>query len=106
MVSREEVDAMRTLGLDPVDVLVIPRLLALVVTLPLLAFIADIAGLLGGMSVGAYGLGIPPQAYFARMQDTMQLRPFLVGLSQAPFFAVVQIGGASVRAHVCQFGLS
>jgi phospholipid/cholesterol/gamma-HCH transport system permease protein len=89
MVSREEVDAMRTLGLDPIDVLVIPRLLALVVTLPLLAFIADIAGLLGGMSVGAYGLDIPPQAYFARMQDTMQLRHFLVGMSKAPFFAVV-----------------
>jgi phospholipid/cholesterol/gamma-HCH transport system permease protein len=89
MVSREEVDAMRTLGLDPIDVLVIPRLLALVVTLPLLTFIADIAGLLGGMSVGAYGLDIPPQAYFARMQDTMQLRHFLVGMSKAPFFAVV-----------------
>ncbi|MCJ0826670.1 MlaE family lipid ABC transporter permease subunit [Luteimonas sp. 50] len=89
MVSREEVDAMRTLGLDPVDVLVIPRLLALVVTLPLLTFIADLAGLLGGMTVGAYGLEIPPQAYFARMQDTMQLRHFLVGMSKAPFFAVV-----------------
>jgi phospholipid/cholesterol/gamma-HCH transport system permease protein len=89
MVSREEVDAMRTLGLDPIDVLVIPRLLALVVTLPLLAFIADISGLLGGMSVGAYGLGIPPQAYFARMQDTMELRHFLVGMSKAPVFAVV-----------------
>ena len=89
MVSREEVDAMRTLGLDPVDVLVIPRLLALVVTLPLLAFIADIAGLLGGMTVGAYALDIPPQAYFARMEDTMQLRHFLVGMAKAPIFAVV-----------------
>ena len=89
MVSREEVDAMRTLGLDPVDVLVIPRLLALVVTLPLLAFIADIAGLLGGMTVGAYALDIPPQAYFARMEDTMQLRHFLVGIAKAPIFAVV-----------------
>ena len=89
MVSREEVDAMRTLGLDPIDVLVIPRLLALVVTLPLLAFIADIAGLLGGMTVGAYALDIPPQAYFARMEDTMQLRHFLVGMAKAPIFAVV-----------------
>jgi phospholipid/cholesterol/gamma-HCH transport system permease protein len=89
MVSREEVDAMRTLGLDPVDVLVIPRLLALMVTLPLLTFIADLAGLLGGMSVGAYGLDIPPQAYFARMQDTMKLRHFVVGMSKAPFFAIV-----------------
>jgi phospholipid/cholesterol/gamma-HCH transport system permease protein len=89
MVSREEVDAMRTLGLDPVDVLVIPRLLALLVMLPLLAFVADIAGLLGGMTVGAYALDIPPQAYFARMEDTMQLRHFLVGLSKAPVFALV-----------------
>jgi phospholipid/cholesterol/gamma-HCH transport system permease protein len=89
MVSREEVDAMRTLGLDPVDVLVIPRLLALLVMLPLLSFIADVAGLLGGMTVGAYALDIPPQAYFARMQDTMQLRHFLVGLSKAPVFALV-----------------
>jgi phospholipid/cholesterol/gamma-HCH transport system permease protein len=89
MVSREEIDAMRTLGLDPVDVLVIPRLLALLVMLPLLAFIADIAGLLGGMTVGAYALDIPPQAYFARMEDTMQLRHFLVGLSKAPVFALV-----------------
>jgi phospholipid/cholesterol/gamma-HCH transport system permease protein len=89
MVSREEVDAMRTLGLDPIDVLVIPRLLALMVTLPLLAFIADIAGLLGGMSVGAFSLDIPPQAYLARMHDTMHLRHFLVGLSKAPVFAMV-----------------
>ncbi len=89
MVSREEVDAIRTLGLDPVDLLVIPRLLALLVMLPLLSFIADIAGLLGGMSVGAFALDIPPQAYFARMQDTMQLRHFVVGLSKAPVFALV-----------------
>jgi phospholipid/cholesterol/gamma-HCH transport system permease protein len=89
MVSREEVDAMRTLGLDPIDVLVIPRVLALLVMLPLLSFIADIAGLLGGMSVGAFSLGIPPQAYLARMQETMHLRHFLVGLSKAPLFALV-----------------
>jgi len=89
MVAREEVDAMRTLGLDPVDVLVVPRLVALLVMLPLLSFVADIAGLLGGVSVGAFALDIPPPAYFARMQDTMELRHFLVGLSKAPVFAAV-----------------
>jgi phospholipid/cholesterol/gamma-HCH transport system permease protein len=89
MVSREEVDAMRTLGLDPVDLLVIPRLLALLVTLPLLTFVAMVAGLLGGMSVGAFSLDIPPQAYLARMQDTIELRHFLVGMSKAPVFAIV-----------------
>lgn len=89
MVSREEVDAIRTLGLDPVDLLVIPRLLALLVMLPLLTFIAMMAGLLGGLAVGAFDLDIPPQAYMARMQEQMQLRHFLVGLSKAPVFALV-----------------
>lgn len=89
MVSREEVDAIRTLGLDPVDLLVIPRVLALLVMLPLLTFIAMIAGLLGGLTVGAYGLDIPPQAYLARMQDTMELRHFIVGMVKAPVFALV-----------------
>ena len=89
MVSREEVDAIRTIGLDPVDLLVIPRVLALLVTLPLLTFIAMIAGLLGGMSVGAFSLDIPPQAYYARMHDTIELRHFLVGMSKAPVFAIV-----------------
>ncbi|GAA4853935.1 ABC transporter permease [Luteimonas vadosa] len=89
MVSREEVDAIRTLGLDPIDLLVLPRLIALVVMLPLLTFIAMIAGLLGGLSVGAFDLGIPPQAYFARMQEQMELRHFLVGMAKAPIFAVI-----------------
>jgi phospholipid/cholesterol/gamma-HCH transport system permease protein len=89
MVSREEVDAIRTLGLDPIDLLVIPRVLALLVMLPLLTFIAMVAGLLGGMSVGAFSLDIPPQAYYARMHDTIELRHFLVGMSKAPIFAIV-----------------
>jgi phospholipid/cholesterol/gamma-HCH transport system permease protein len=89
MVSREEVDAIRTLGLDPIDLLVHPRLVALVVMLPLLTFIAMVAGLLGGMSVGAFSLDIPPQAYLARLQSTMELRHFLVGMSKAPIFALI-----------------
>lgn len=89
MVSREEIDAIRTIGLDPVELLVIPRVLALLVMLPLLTFIADIAGLLGGMSVGAFNLDIPPQAWYARMHDTIQLRHFLVGMSKAPVFAII-----------------
>lgn len=83
MVSREEVDAIRTLGMDPIDLLVIPRVLALLIMLPLLTFVAMIAGLLGGLTVGAYGLDIPPQQYLARMQETMELRHFLVGRPMA-----------------------
>ena len=89
MVSREEVDAIRTLGMDPVDLLVIPRVLALLIMLPLLTFVAMVFGLLGGLTVGAYGLDIPPQQYLARMQDTMELRHFIVGLVKAPVFALV-----------------
>ena len=89
MVSREEVDAIRTLGLDPVDLLVIPRVIALLLMLPLLTFIAMVAGLLGGLSVGAFSLDIPPQAYLARMQQEMELRHFLIGMSKAPVFALV-----------------
>jgi phospholipid/cholesterol/gamma-HCH transport system permease protein len=83
------VDAIRTLGLDPMELLVIPRLLALLVMLPLLTFIAMIAGLLGGMAVAAFEVGIPPQAFVARLQDTMELRHFVVGMSKAPAFALV-----------------
>ena len=89
MVTREEVDAIRTLGLDPVDLLVIPRVLALLTMLPLLTFLAMLAGLLGGMFVGMTSLDIPPQAFYTRMHDTMQLRHFLVGISKAPLFAIV-----------------
>ena len=89
MVSREEVDAIRTLGLDPVELLVIPRVIALLLMLPLLTFIAMVAGLLGGLSVGAFSLDIPPQAYLARMQQEMELRHFLIGMSKAPVFALV-----------------
>lgn len=89
MVNREEVDAIRVLGLDPVDLLVIPRVLALLAMLPLLTFIAMMAGLLGGMAVGAFTLDIPVPAYLARMQEMMEFRHFMVGMVKAPVFAMV-----------------
>ncbi len=89
MKAQEEIDALHTLGLDPVDVLVLPRLVALLVMLPLLTFVAMLAGLAGGITVGAFDLGISPQQYVARMHETIQLRHFLVGLSKAPVFAMV-----------------
>ena len=89
MKAREEIDAIQTLGLDPVDLLVLPRVVALLLMLPLLTFIAMIAGLAGGITVGAFDLGIPPQMYLARMHETMELRHFLVGMSKAPVFALI-----------------
>src|SRR5690606_10342628 len=89
MKAREEIDAIRTLGLDPIELLVIPRLVALLVMLPLLTFVAMMAGLAGGVTVGAFDLEIPPQMCLARMEETMQVRHFLVGMSKAPVFAMV-----------------
>lgn len=89
MKAREEIDAIQTLGLDPIDLLVLPRVIALLVMLPLLTFVAMLAGLAGGVTVGAFDLGIPPQMYLARMHDTIEVRHMLVGLSKAPVFALI-----------------
>lgn len=89
MKSREEIDAMRTIGLDPVVLLVLPRLLALMIMLPILGTIATLAGMLGGLTVSALSLGIEPDLFLARVQETLSLRHYLVGLSKAPLFATV-----------------
>ncbi|AKS42866.1 MlaE family ABC transporter permease [Wenzhouxiangella marina] len=89
MKSREEIDAIRALGLDPILLLVIPRLIALLVTLPILAMLAMVAGLAGGMSVSAASLGIPADLFFDRMSNVVEFRHYLVGLVKAPLFAFV-----------------
>lgn len=88
MKLNEEVDAMRTLGLDPIEVLVVPRVLALVVMLPCLAFFADMMGLLGGMLMSWGVLGIPPDVFMNRLADSVSWKTFAVGIIKAPFFAV------------------
>lgn len=88
MRMREEVDAMRVIGLDPVDVLVVPRVLGLVVALPLLTIVANAAALTGGMlTVWAYS-GIEPVVFLDRMHDAILLETVAVGLIKAPFMAV------------------
>ncbi|RFF28414.1 MULTISPECIES: MlaE family lipid ABC transporter permease subunit [unclassified Wenzhouxiangella] len=87
MKSREEIDAMRTLGLDPVVLLVLPRLLALLVMLPILALLATVAGFLGGLAVSVLALGIEPNMFLTRMQEAVTLQHYLVGLVKAPLFA-------------------
>ena len=89
MKAREEIDAIHTLGLDPIDLLVLPRVLALLVMLPLLTFIAMVAGLAGGVTVGAFDLDIPPAMYLARLHETIEVRHMLVGLAKAPVFAAI-----------------
>lgn len=89
MQSREEIDAIRTLGLDPIELLVIPRLLALLIMMPLLTFIATCSGILGGAVVSDLTLGISYEQFFNRLNDTIEIRHFWVGMTKAPIFAVV-----------------
>lgn len=87
MKANEEIDAIQALGLNPVELLVIPRVLALLVSLPMLTFIGMICGILGGMVVCALVLDISPNMFLSIMQSSNGLTHFLVGLSKAPVFA-------------------
>ena len=89
MKMREEIDALKVMGLDPIEVLIVPRVLALLIGLPILAFLSAIAALIGGALV-AWGYGdIPPDVFLARLKATITLNTFLVGLKKAPFKALV-----------------
>ena len=87
MKMREEIDAMRTLGLDPLEMLVLPRVLALIFTLPMLAFIADLMGLVGGGVVSFFMLDMSPGLYIDRVRDSADFWTFAVGVIKAPFMA-------------------
>lgn len=89
MKMREEIDAMRTLGLDPMDMLVVPRVLALVITMPLLTFLADMMGLIGGGVVAITMLNMSLEGYIVRLQEASTFWTFGVGLVKAPFMAIV-----------------
>ena len=87
MKANEEIDAIRTLGLDPLELLVLPRVFALLIALPILTFIAMLSGILGGAVVCALSLDISPTMYLAMLQENIALKHFLVGLAKAPVFA-------------------
>lgn len=88
MRMREEVDAMRVIGLDPVDVLVVPRVLGLMVALPLLTVIANASALAGGMLLLWIYSGIEPAVFIDRMHSAILLNTVLVGFIKAPFMAM------------------
>lgn len=85
----EETDAIRTLGLSPMQVLVLPRVLALVIALPLLVFVGDVASLGGAMMIAGPMLDVTPTAFLARLREALELRHVFVGLAKAPVFALV-----------------
>ena len=89
MKMREEVDALRTMGFNPIEVLVIPRLIAMILTLPILTFIADIVGLTGGAIISSLLLDIPLGQYIERVQSVATPLMFFIGIIKAPVFALV-----------------
>jgi phospholipid/cholesterol/gamma-HCH transport system permease protein len=89
MKMREEIDALRTMGFDPIEVLILPRMLALIIALPILAFLGDIAALVGGGLVAAGYGGIDPEAFMLRLRDAISIDHFTVGLIKAPVMAAV-----------------
>lgn len=89
MKMREEVDALRVMGLDPIEVLVVPRILALVVSLPILTFISAMSGLTGAALVSWLYGGIGIDTFLARLQSVITWKHFAVGLVKAPFMAFV-----------------
>ncbi|SCY73673.1 ABC transporter permease [Microvirga guangxiensis] len=89
MKMREEIDALRVMGLDPIEVLILPRILALIIGLPLLTFIASIAALLGGgVTAWVYG-DISPDVFLTRLKASIAFNTFMVGIIKAPFMAMV-----------------
>ncbi|MCU0907831.1 MAG: MlaE family lipid ABC transporter permease subunit [Rhodobacteraceae bacterium] len=89
MKMREEIDAMRTLGLDPVAVLVLPRVLALLIALPLLGLVANVMGLLGGAVMAWVELGVSPGMFRARLLEGVDISNAVVGVIKAPVFALI-----------------
>jgi len=89
MKMREEIDAMRTLGLDPIEVLVAPRVIALMLMLPVLGVIANFAGLFGGAIMSWIELGVSPGVFQSRLVSNTDVWHFGVGLIKAPFFALI-----------------
>jgi len=87
MKTREEVDALQVMGIEPMQVLVVPRVIALVITLPLLTFFADIMGLIGGAAISQFLLDVSPMQYLTRLPYVVDGSDLFVGLFKAPIFA-------------------
>ncbi len=110
MKMREEIDALRTMGFDPVEILILPRIIALIIGVPILTFIGSMAALYGGGLVcWLYG-GIDPDIYLQRLREAISLDTFKVGMIKAPFMALVIgvvacVEGLSVKGSAESLGL-
>ena len=89
MQVREEVAALQTIGISPIDLLVLPKLLALIVVMPLISVYADILSIFGGMVMANAQLGIGFNAFFARLEEAVSFSTFMIGIGKAPVFATI-----------------
>ena len=107
----QELDAMRTMGFDPYKFLVIPRILALMISMPILIFVADMMGVLGGMLVANIDLGITPELFLDRFSEVVAIKHFFIGIIKGPFFAflIASIGiyrGLMVKDDTQSIGIN
>ncbi|MFZ0841065.1 MAG: ABC transporter permease [Xanthobacteraceae bacterium] len=110
MKMREEIDALHTMGLDPIDVLVLPRVLALVIAMPILTFLGSMAALYGGGMVCWLYAGMSPDIFLGRLREIISIDHFEVGMSKAPFMALVigivaSVEGLQVKGSAESLGL-
>ncbi len=89
MRMQEEVDALHVIGLDPVEVLVVPRMMALIIALPLLTFLSDLAALVGAALISWAYLGITPDLFLQRLNEAVTPVEFYIGIAKAPFMALI-----------------
>jgi phospholipid/cholesterol/gamma-HCH transport system permease protein len=89
MKMREEVDALRVMGRDPIEILILPRMIALIIALPLLTFLGSMAALFGGMIVAWLYGGFTPEIFIERLRDAISSSTFWVGMIKAPFMGAV-----------------
>lgn len=85
----EEVDALRTIGVGPLELLVLPKMLALIIALPLLTVYTDVTGVLGGMVMARAKLNVSFVTFLDRLDDAISLTSYLIGVGKAPVFAVI-----------------
>ena len=107
----QELDAMKTMGFDPYAFLVMPRIIALMITMPILIFVADVMGIVGGMIVAHADLGITTELFLERFREVVDAKHFFIGILKGPFFAflIASIGiyrGLVVKDDTQSIGLN
>ena len=100
MTVTQQIDAIRALGTSPIKRIVIPRVLACLVGVPILCIFADTIGVLGGLLVGQSELGLDPQFYYQKIVTTVTITDYMSGLLKTPFFALF------IAIPACYFGLT